>query len=288
MDIKSAYLNAALPPDADWIVITLEPHIAEVCGLNPAQEYRITNALDGLPDSGRLFYIHYRTALLAEGYTMSAFDNCLFYRISPTETTKIIVYVDDTFIFSNTNVNIDSVIANIGKHYEVTLDREASSFLGLNIAHNTDGTVIITQPKLLTKLFNLYPPRKGAKTHTPTHPYPPLSKETDPLHQPTDHYSYLRILDILLYLTKSRPDIMAAVSFAGIRSSNPTDRDLSDLYNVVQYLRAAQDIGHILHRSPSRALRLYCEVDASYLLHPDSKGHTGYTISFTGTMGTFH
>ena len=30
MDIKSAYLNAALPPEADWIVTTLEPHIAEV------------------------------------------------------------------------------------------------------------------------------------------------------------------------------------------------------------------------------------------------------------------
>ena len=36
------------------------------------------------------------------------------------------------------------------------------------------------------------------------------------------------------------------------------------------------------------ALRLYCEVDASYLLHPDSKGHTGYTISFYGTTQTFH
>ena len=30
MGIKSAYLNAALPPDADWIVTTLEPHIATV------------------------------------------------------------------------------------------------------------------------------------------------------------------------------------------------------------------------------------------------------------------
>jgi hypothetical protein len=40
MDIKSAYLSAALPTTADWIVITtLELHIAEVCGLDPAQEY---------------------------------------------------------------------------------------------------------------------------------------------------------------------------------------------------------------------------------------------------------
>jgi hypothetical protein len=184
MDIKSAYLNAALPPDADWIVTTLEPHIAEVCGRDPAQEYRIANALYGLPDSGRLFYQHYKAALLAEGYTMSAFDNCLFYRTTATETTYIIVYVDDTFIFSNSEANIEAVINNIGKHYEVTLDRDATSFLGLNLTHNTDGTVTITQPKLLTKLFSLYPPRKDS-THTPSHPYPPLPKETDPLPQPS-------------------------------------------------------------------------------------------------------
>ena len=81
MDIKSVYLNA------DWIVTTLESHIAEVCGLDPAQEYRIANALYGLPDSGRLFYQNYKAALLAEGYQMSAFDNCLFYRTTATETT---------------------------------------------------------------------------------------------------------------------------------------------------------------------------------------------------------
>ena len=63
---------------------------------------------------------------------MSAFDNCLFYRTTATKTTYIIVYVDDTFIFSNFAKNIDKVIASVGKHYEVTLDREATSFLGLN------------------------------------------------------------------------------------------------------------------------------------------------------------
>ena len=49
---------------------------------------------------------------------------------------------------------------------------------------------------------------------------------------------------------------MAAVSFAGTKSSSPTDRDLSDLYYVVEYLRATQDIGHILHKSSVSALRL--------------------------------
>ena len=132
MDIKSAYLNATLPPDADWIITTLEPNIAEVCALDPSQEYRICNALYGLPDSGRLFYLHFKAALLTEGYSMSALDNCLFCRTTATEKTYIIiVYVDDTFIFSNSAANIDAVITSISNHYEVTLDRGATNFLGL-------------------------------------------------------------------------------------------------------------------------------------------------------------
>ena len=68
---------------------------------------------------------------------------------------------------------------------------------------------------------------------------------------------------------------MAAELFARTKSSNPTNRDMSDLYYVVEYLRATQDFGHILQKSSMSALRLYFEVDASYLLHLDSKGHTG-------------
>eukprot|EP01036_Dinobryon_divergens_P035459 gene35459-biopygen28015 len=98
MDIKSAYLNAPLPLNAD----------------NPDALY------------GRIFYLHYKKALLTEGYTMSVFDNCLFYR-----------------------------------DYSHTLDRDATSFLGLNLSHNPDGTITITQPKLLTKLFAPYIPAQG-------------------------------------------------------------------------------------------------------------------------------
>ena len=174
MNIKSAYLNAAPSPDADWIVTTLEPHIAEVCDFDPS-----CIVLYSLPDSGRLFYLQYKAALLTEGYSMSAFDNCLFYRTTATKTTYIIVYIDDTFIFSNSAANFDTVITSIGNHYEVALDRDATSFLGLHLNHNADGTVTITQPKLLLKLFALYPPLKD-HAHKPTHPYPPLSKDLDP------------------------------------------------------------------------------------------------------------
>ena len=67
-------------------------------------------------------------------------DNCLFYKITEEEITFIILFVDDTLIFRKRQ-----------------LDIKADSFLGINIGHNEDGTVTLTQPKLLQKLFKEQP-----------------------------------------------------------------------------------------------------------------------------------
>ena len=89
-DIKAAYLNVPRPAGEIPILTRLEPFVAEICGLDPNQLYRIDKCLYGLPDSGRHFYRHYRDALIAEGYVMSNMDNCLFYKITEEETTFII------------------------------------------------------------------------------------------------------------------------------------------------------------------------------------------------------
>jgi hypothetical protein len=53
-------------------------------------------------------------------------------------------------------------------------------------------------------------------------------------------------------------------------------------------ISAQHKIWDTFYKSTTHALRIYCEVDASYLLHSGSKGHSGYTISFHDTTGTFH
>jgi len=291
MDIKTAYLNVKLPDNEDWIITQIDPRIALLCGLDPQQHYRIGTALYGLPDSGRRFYYHYKDALIKEGYIIAQSDQCLFFKITKTETTYIIIYVDDTFIFSNHMYNVDEMISRISKHYTVTLDTVADSFLGINLEHMNDGTIKLTQPKLLKKLFLQHPQMenpRGNRKRKHNHPYGPTPTGEDPDASPIDRSKYLRLLGMLMYLTKSRPDIMAAVSFASTKAQSPTDKNYLDLYYVVEYLRSTQEQGHILHKGfDSGLLQLYCEVDASYLLHTDSRGHTGYCMSLNGTSGTF-
>ncbi len=106
------------------------------------QLYRIDKCLHGLPDSGRHFYRH--DALIAEGYVISKMDNCLFYRVTDVETTYIALFVEDTLIFSKHQEDIDQFSARLNRHYELTLDAKADSFLGIHIEHRDDGTVLLT------------------------------------------------------------------------------------------------------------------------------------------------
>ena len=83
---------------------------------------------------------------------MSKMDNCLFYRVNDVETTFIVLFVDDvdgTLIFSKRQEDIDQFSARLHRHYELTLDAKANSFLGIHIEHRDDGTVLLTQLKLL-------------------------------------------------------------------------------------------------------------------------------------------
>ena len=54
------------------------------------------------------------------------------------------------------------------------------------------------------------------------------------------------------------------------------------------YAEATQEEGLILKvGKPNRDLILKCYVDANYLIHPNSKSHQGYCLSF-GDIGTFY
>ena len=174
-DIKAAYLNVPRPAGEIPILTKLEPFVAEICELDPNQLYRIDNCLYALPDSGRHFYRHYRDALIEEACIMSNMDNCLFYKTTEEETTFIVLFVD-ILIFSKHQLDMDQFVVSMNRHYELTLDTKADSFLGINIGHNEDGTVTLTQPKQRQKLFKEHPEEQTSrrKARTPTNPYGPV------------------------------------------------------------------------------------------------------------------
>jgi hypothetical protein len=184
---------------------------------------------------------------------------------------------------------MDAFVSLMQKYYQVTLDVKGNSFLGIQFTRQLDGSTILTQPKLLNKLLKEYP--SLGRKYTQDHPYGPMPIRDQlqaigpsPL---TNQSDYLRLLGMLLYLTKSRPDIMATVSFGASRASKPTTADQQQLMYIVEYIRKTPDRGHRIYAASGDLLQFYCTVDASYLLYPDSKGQTGYTIGLY-KEGTFY
>jgi hypothetical protein len=81
---------------------------------------------------------------------------------------------------------------------------------------------------------------------------------------------------------------MTDVSFRATKSTSLTQDDYNQLYYIiVEYIRATADKDRRIYIGTGSAIQLYCEVDASYLIHLDSKGHTRYTMGLHPN-GTFY
>ena len=74
----------------------------------------------------------------------------------------------------------------------------------------------------------------------------------------------------------TRPDILFILTFLASRCERPTEQDMSKLKHVLRYLKRTQGAKRVF-RGTSLELTMFA--DASYGIHPDSKGHTGVIIS---------
>jgi hypothetical protein len=119
MDVISAYLQIAYPDSARPILVKLDKRICDLLGIDANLRYRVKKYVYGLPDAGRQFYLGF-TKVLADRYTMSKCDPCLFYRMEGDEKTFICIHVDDCYIFSNEKKYIDRLQTKVEEVYPVT------------------------------------------------------------------------------------------------------------------------------------------------------------------------
>ena len=269
----------------DGLYLKLEPGVAKACGLDPMQLYRIRKYLYGLPDAGRAYYKAYSSHLQSNGYLQTISDPCLFVKLSAGERTYAWIHVDDTFVASTSASEIILIQELLRKEFEITVSDSVDQYLGVKMQRLSDGSVKLTQPKLLAQLFEEFEPwNMTGRASSPMYG----RAEDEPDFTSVERTKYQHLLGALMYLLKSRPDISTAISFASTHSVSPTVAAYEELLYCVNYLYHTQERGLVLMRGEvGRKLILRCHVDAAYLVHSDSKSHTGYCLSF-GTTGSFY
>jgi hypothetical protein len=290
-DIKGAFLNASFGPgDARtfikirkelvplWIELdpTAEPYVDHTGSLI----LELDKFIYGLKQAPAKFQAHLTAALISIGYSQLSQDECLYVKHKNGHFSILSVHVDDILQVTTNKYMYEELRDELTKIYgAVTAHEEAKTYLGMSLQRSKcRGYIRITQEGLVSKVIKEYPPPNPESMCN----LPATDKLCeDPLdtddQTPVSKKEYLGIVMTLMYIARlTRPDILMPVTYLAARSHMATATDMKHVQRVVNYLHKTQDIGIILH---CESLQIQISCDASFAMHTDGKGHTGFILS---------
>jgi hypothetical protein len=130
----------------------------------------------------------------------------------------VLVYVDD-IIFGNNNVSLVKWFASAMQfEFEMSMIGKLSFFLGLQITQRSEG-LFLSQEKYLREMLKRFQMEDSTPMSTPMVTGCKLRKDDDS--PDVDQSSYRSMIGILLYIKKSRPDIMHVVGMVARYQAYP-------------------------------------------------------------------
>ncbi|KAJ9565746.1 hypothetical protein OSB04_001712 [Centaurea solstitialis] len=150
MDVKTAFLNGELKE---------EVYVSQPEGLvdrtKPNHVYILDKALYGLKQAPRAWYDHLSNALLDNGFYKGKIDPTLFIKTEGDDILLVQIYVDD-IIFGSTNSDMWTWFSDLmTTRFEMSMLRELSFFLGLQVLQKPDG-ILINQSKYIGDLLKRF------------------------------------------------------------------------------------------------------------------------------------
>nr|GEU76059.1 putative ribonuclease H-like domain-containing protein [Tanacetum cinerariifolium] len=204
MDVKSAILYGTIEEK----VYGCQPLGFEDLDY-PDKVYKVVKALYGLHQAPRAWYETLANYLLENGFQRGKRDQTLFIKRQKGDILLVQIYVDD-IIFGATNKDLCKSFEKLMKDkFQMSSMGELTFFSGLQVKQKKDG-IFISQDKYVDKILRKFRLTEGKSASTLIDTEKPLLK--DPDGEDVDVHTYRSMIDSLMYLTSSRPDIM----FAGV------------------------------------------------------------------------
>ncbi|GJY30784.1 putative ribonuclease H-like domain-containing protein [Tanacetum coccineum] len=225
IDVKSAFLYG---------IIEEEVYVCQTPGFEdpdyPNKVYKVVKALYGLHQAPRAWYGTLAKYLLDNEFQRGKIDQTLFIKKQKGDILLVQVYVDD-IIFGSTNKELCTEFEKLmHDKFQMSSMRELNFFLGLQVKQRED-EIFISQDKYVAEILRKFSFTDVRTTSTPMDTEKPLLKDSDG--DDVDIHLYRSMIESLIYLTSSRPDIM----FAYPRNS-PIDLVA---YSDSDYARASLD-----------------------------------------------
>nr|XP_045086327.1 uncharacterized mitochondrial protein AtMg00810-like [Aegilops tauschii subsp. strangulata] len=192
----------------------------------------------------------------------------------------LLVYVDDIVLMSSSPTAADALGTALGRDFAVKDLGQHHFFLGIEVAHQSRGSLAFTQKKYSLDLLRRAGMLKCKPSPAPMSSTDTLSAADGALLFPEDATEYRSIVGGLQYLTITRPDLSFAVNRVCQYLHAPTDVHRSAVKRILRYVRLTVSFG--LHLRPSSSGVISAFSDADWAGCPDDRRSTGGHAVFLG------
>nr|GEU80525.1 retrovirus-related Pol polyprotein from transposon TNT 1-94 [Tanacetum cinerariifolium] len=206
---------------------------------HPDKVYRLKKALYGLKQAPRVWYDELSNFLVSKGFSKGSTDPTFFITKHRGDILLVQIYVDD-IIFGSTNPKLSKQFKNLMHNkFEMSMMGELKFFLGIQIYYSPRDIFINHAKYAQEKL------KKHGMTSCDSVGTPMATKHLDADLSGTliDQTKYHSMVEALMYLTASRPDIMHATCYCARYQAKPTEKHLTVVKRIFRYLKDTIHIG---------------------------------------------
>ncbi|GJY77366.1 putative ribonuclease H-like domain-containing protein [Tanacetum coccineum] len=253
MDVKSAFLYGTIEEE---VYVTQPPGFKDPD--HPDKVYKVVKALYGLHQAPRAWYETLANYLLGNGFKRGKIDQTLFIKKQKGDILLVQVYVDD-IIFGFTNKELCTAFEKLMKDkFQMSSMGELTFFLGLQVPQKED-EIFISQDKYVAEILKKFNYTDVKSASTPVDLHKTLVKDGDV--DDVDVHLYISMIDSLMYLTTSKPNIMFAVCTCARFQVTPKTSHLLAIKRIFRYLKGKPTLGLWYYRDFPFELVAYTNSD---------------------------
>ena len=257
---------------------------------------RLVNALQGSPQSGRIWQEHADTFLLTElHFHQSSIDPAYYFRWDGECYSQIIRATDDFRVSSDKDAVRADIVSQLMKKWKMSI-QIGKTWNGMAINHDPKtGILQISMKRDIENMLNDFGMKDCKPDSVPAVPGSKLRKPGDKFITPDDtessQFPYREAVGALLWFARTgRPDILNAVSQVSRFSNLWDSTHVTAVKKIMRYLKGTIDLTLSFRRTPL-SLQLLIYGDADFAGEPEENDlamrSTSAFVAFIRGIGAF-
>ncbi|GJV20072.1 retrovirus-related pol polyprotein from transposon TNT 1-94 [Tanacetum coccineum] len=225
----------------------------------------------------RAWYDILSSFMLSQNFSKGFVDPTLFIRRECKELLLVQIYVDDIIFAASTPELYDLFAKIMCSKIKMSMMGNISFFVGLQISQSPRG-IFINQSKYSFESLKKYDFDTCDPMDTPMVEKSKLDEDKEG--KAVDPSHYRGMIDTLLYLIASRPDLQFSICMCARYQAQPTENHLHAVKRIFRYLRGTVNRGLWYPKDSSITLTAFA--DADHAGCQDTRRSTSGSMQFLG------